>query len=263
MNLSRRDWLRIASVSGASALGASLLGACGEQLLAPTEDPESGHLVSRPGVTVFAATTGTQPLGIGSTRDGLRFIPTTYRPGDRLPLLLTFHGAGGDAYGGMQPFIAMAEAARIVLVSPDSRDSSWDRRFGSFGADVRFIDNALSDTYLRCAIDPARIGVAGFSDGASYALSLGLTNGDLFSQILAYSPGFMVPNVRRGKPQVYVSHGTKDTVLPIETTSRVFVPRLRARGHDVQYTEFDGGHTMPPAILSESFAWLQSHWAVT
>ena len=31
------------------------------------------------------------------------------------------------------------------------------------------------------AVDPARIAVAGFSDGASYALSLGLTNGTLLT----------------------------------------------------------------------------------
>ncbi len=31
----------------------------------------------------------------------------------------------------------------------------------------------------------------GFSDGASYALSLGVPNGDLFTHIVAFSPGFM------------------------------------------------------------------------
>lgn len=252
----------MASAASVASLTGGALGACGEQLLAPTEDPESGHLVSRPGEVVFAPRIGTSPLGLGATRDGLIFVPTTYRPGVPHPLLVTLHGAGGDAYGGMQPFIAFAESAGAVMLSPDSRESTWDRRFGSFGADSRFIDNALSDTYLRCTVDPTRIAIAGFSDGASYALSLGLTNGDLFTQLLAFSPGFMVPNVWRGQPRVYIAHGTRDTVLPIDTASRVFVPRLRNRGYDVTYNEFDGTHQLPPAVASSAFVWLRQAWGL-
>ena len=39
---------------------------------------------------------------------------------------------------------------------------------------------------------------SGFSDGASYALSLGAANGDLFTHIAAFSPGFMRPPVSVG-----------------------------------------------------------------
>ncbi len=62
---------------------------------------------------------------------------------------------------------------------------------GGFGPDVRFIDKALSKVFGSYRIDPSHLAVAGFSDGASYALSLGLPNGDLFSHIIAFSPGFM------------------------------------------------------------------------
>jgi phospholipase/carboxylesterase len=64
----------------------------------------------------------------------------------------------------------------------------------------------------------------GFSDGASYALSLGLTNGDLFRHVIAFSPGFMAPAARRGEPPVFVSHITRDGVLPIGVTSHRIVP---------------------------------------
>lgn len=254
--MNRRTWIRLATSTGAAAW----LAGCGEQRLAPLEDPEDGHLQSRPVPPLFAPQLGTSPLGLGVGRDGLRFVPSSYRPDTPLPLLITLHGAGGDAYGGMQRFIAFAESAGVVLLSPDSRSSSWDRRFGSFGADARFIDNAMSETYLRCNIDAQRIGIAGFSDGASYALSLGLTNGDLFRQIVAFSPGFMVPNVSRGRPTVYDAHGTADTVLPIESSSRVFVPKLRARGYDVTYREFDGKHEVPVDIANDAFTWLRAAW---
>ena len=260
MTISRREWLRWASTATLGALATASSTACGEQTLAPLEDPEEGHLVSRPGPPVFTPQLGVNALGLGGTRDGLRFVPSTFRPGEALPLLVTLHGASGNAYNGLQPFLTFAEAARVVLISPDSRNLSWDRRYGGFNVDARFIDNAMSDTYLRCAIDPAKIAIAGFSDGASYALSLGLTNGDLFRQIVAFSPGFMVPNVSRGKPAIFDSHGTNDDILPIATTSRVFVPKLRSAGYAVTYREFDGTHQIPPTVAAEAFAWLVAEW---
>ena len=46
---------------------------------------------------------------------------------------------------------------------------TWDRVGGFFGPDVAYIDLALGITFDRCAIDPARVCLAGFSDGASSA----------------------------------------------------------------------------------------------
>ena len=263
MTITRRQWLRLSSTATLgtlAGLSAGVIG-CGEQSLAPLEDAEEGHLLARPVTPVFSPQIGVNPLGLNNGRDGLRFVPTTFQPGESLPLLVTLHGSGGDAYGGIQPFLPFAESARVILISPDSRNVTWDRRYGGFAVDARFIDNALSETFLRCAIDPAKIAIAGFSDGASYALSLGLTNGDLFKQIVAFSPGFMIPNVQRGRPEIFVSHGTRDPILPIDTSSRVFVPRLQAANYDVTYREFDGTHQMPPAVTSEAFAWLQTEWA--
>lgn len=97
-------------------------------------------------------------------------------------------------------------------------------------------------------IDPGRIGLAGFSDGASYALSLGLMNGELFRHILAFSPGFVVPGPRVGRPLIFVSHGRRDRILPIETCGRHIAAELKQEGYDVEYREFDGDHVVPAAI---------------
>ena len=116
---------------------------------------------------------------------------------------------------------------------------------------------ARSSACFRCvAVDPARLAVGGFSDGATYALSLGLINGDLFRRVVAFSPGFIVEGETHGKPRFFVSHGTSDDILPIDRCSRRMVPELRQRGYDVTFREFDGGHEMPPAIASEGMAWL-------
>jgi phospholipase/carboxylesterase len=103
---------------------------------------------------------------------------------------------------------------------------------------------------------PARLRIGGFSDGASYSLSVGLTNGDLFPRILALSPGFCGPAQPRGKPQLYFTHGTRDDILPIDITSRRIVPMLQRAGYSVEYHEFDGMHETPPEITRPAFEWL-------
>ncbi len=96
----------------------------------------------------------------------------------------------------------------------------------------------------------------GFSDGASYALSLGLLNGDLLTHVIAFSPGFVLAERRRGRPRCFLSHGVHDEVLPIDPCSRRIVRELRGADYDVRYTEFDGGHSVPPAIARAAVDWL-------
>ena len=96
----------------------------------------------------------------------------------------------------------------------------------------------------------------GFSAGASYALSLGLLNGDLFTHVIAFSPGFVAEGTRRGKPRIFVSHGVHDPILPIDRCGRRIVRDLRGDDCDVLYTEFDGGHAVPTEIVGAAVAWL-------
>lgn len=118
------------------------------------------------------------------------------------------------------------------------------------------INRALERIFTIVSVDPRRIAVGGFSVGASYALALGLANGDLFSNVVAFSPGFAPPVPRIGKPRAFISHGDADSGLPIDRTSRRVVPALRAEGCDVTYREFQGPHTVPPPIVQEAVDWL-------
>ena len=73
--------------------------------------------------------------------------------------------------------------------------------------------------------------------------------------MLAFSPGFMAPAAHRGRPRLFLSHGTDDQVLPIDLCSRRMVPRLEKAGYDVRYREFEGPHTVPPEIALEAADW--------
>jgi phospholipase/carboxylesterase len=167
------------------------------------------------------------------------------------------HGAGGEAGHSIEMVRAHADRLGAVLLAPTSRGASWDIiAERGFGTDVQAIDNALKRIFAAFPVDPRRVAVSGFSDGASYALSVGLTNGDLFSHVLAFAPGFMVPTRHAGTPSIFISHGVDDRVLPIDRCSRRIVPQLRRAGHEVEYREFAGGHTVPPGIAADAFAML-------
>ena len=218
-----------------------------------------GRLLARPASspTHSASASGLRPLGLGSERDGLLYVPPGYdaEAAKAAPLALMLHGAGGDARSGISHFFDLADEAGLVLLAPESRGRTWDVLMGGYGPDVAFIDRALGQTFDRLAVDAGRVAAVGFSDGASYALSLGLTNGDLFTRLIAFSPGFMSPATVRGKPPVFVSHGTHDRVLPIERCSRRIVPVLERQGYRVRYREFDGAHTVPRSVAREALGW--------
>jgi len=219
----------------------------------------AGRLRSRPTQPIsIQASSGLLPLGLDGTRDGFVYVPTSYRPESLAPLVLMLHGAGGDAQAGLSILENLADTFGVVLLAVDSRAQTWDVIRGRYGPDIAFMDRALSQTFSHYAIDPNKVAIAGFSDGASYALSVGMTNGDLFTHVLAFSPGFMAPADLVGQPRLFISHGKGDTVLPIERCSRKIVPQVQKAGYEVRYQEFYGFHTVPAAIAQEALEWFVS-----
>ncbi len=232
------------------------LAACAHPRGRPWEVHGSPRLRARPDAPTRAALPGEAPLGLSSSRDGVLFVPKAYRPDAPHPLLVLLHGAGGRAEDWRR-FHPSAEDRGIILVVPESRGRTWDRVNGPYGPDVAFVDLALDRVFERCHVDPSRLALGGFSDGASYALSLGLANGDLFSHVVAFSPGFaLTGRTATGRPRVFVSHGASDGVLPVRLSRDEVVPSLRRQGYGVRYEEFDGGHEVPAEVGAAALDWL-------
>ena len=201
-------------------------------------------------------TPGQHDLKLGEAdRDGQLYIPRGYKPDTPAPLMVMLHGAGNTGRGVAYTF-PLADEFGVVVLAPDSRDeATWDMLLTGYGPDVEFIGAALKHTFSRCNIDRKRTALAGHSDGASYSLSLGLGTGETFGHVMAFSPGVMKPAEVHGKPRIFISHGLSDPIMPIDVTSRRFVPRLRNLGYDVTYREYQGRHGVTPAIVREAFEW--------
>ena len=173
------------------------------------------------------------------------------------PLLLLLHGAGGK---GERIFARMQDDLKtvpgLVVVAPDSRGRTWDIADSEAGPDVQFIDGVLRNVFGHYAIDGHRIAVAGFSDGASYALALGLTNGDLFTHVMAFSPGFLaVQHASPAKPRVFIAHGRDDDIIPFAHGGQHIAAQLRDSNYDVTFRAFDDGHTVRREIVAEAMKW--------
>lgn len=237
--------------------GAAAVAGCGI-ITGGDHSAGSARLSARPGTPTSTVTPGTHPLGLGSSRDGFLLVPASYDPAHATPLMVAHHGAGIGASGPIDLLGPYAESHGFLLLACDSREATWDAITGQFGPDLSFLDRALRQTFGRCNVDPTRVVVEGFSDGASYCLALGLANGDLFSRVVAFSPGFIPPSNSQlvGRPEFFVSHGQQDPILPIDTTSRRIVPALQGLGYSVTFVEFDGGHSVPSDIAEQAVTWM-------
>jgi phospholipase/carboxylesterase len=196
-----------------------------------------------------------EALGLGAGRDGMLYVPDTAET--TAPIMVFLHGATGSGRAHLRAVLAAADRYGVILVAPDSRlGGTWDLIAAhAFGPDVEFLDRVLNAVVDRVDADLSLLAIGGVSDGASYALSVGLANGDIFSTAVAFSPGFLAVPEPVGKPRVFVSHGIADPILPIDGCSGAFVAQLRDAGYQVMFRPFEGGHTVPPEIADLGMRW--------
>ena len=191
---------------------------------------------------------GLHQCAVGAERPALLRVPA----GEPTGLAMLFHGAGGGPDGAIDLLAGRADAEGLLVLAPASTGRTWDLVGGPVGPDLRQCATLLGQVLRGWPVRYDDRLVAGFSDGASYALSLGLSNGDVFSFAAGFSPGFVTAPVRHGRPRVFVSHGTADAVLPIERCGRAVARQLREADYDVTYDEFADGHLVPVASVERA-----------
>lgn len=187
-----------------------------------------------------------------------------------LPLVVLLPGTGGKGEEFLDALKPAADAQGFAILALTPRHG------GNFQAIDRFFDDyeagrpsaradwpkprfgkdrermiALLDRLAgEGIIDPARVGLLGFSHGGSYALSLGLAHPERFRTVAALSPGVFVVDAGEGSgPAVFLGHGRADERQPYRRTACAMTARLAALGRPVVFHGFDGGHTMTPTGL--------------
>jgi phospholipase/carboxylesterase len=193
---------------------------------------------------------GRHHLGIAAERDAVLFVPTGLDTTGPVKLFVMFHGAGGFPEKVL-PFIEEhAEREKFLILAPHSIYATWDIVIGGSGPDLERLEKALVAVTRHYTLNRDHLAFAGFSDGASYAISIGITNGDIASHVIAFSGGFMTVFTQEGAPAVFIAHGLIDEQLPIETAGRANATKLKAAGYQVEYVEFNGLHVIEPVIVN-------------
>ncbi|MCK0195512.1 esterase [Ancylobacter sp. 6x-1] len=199
--------------------------------------------------TLPALAPGGHDLGLFAERDAVLIVPEGVDPRAPTPLVTLFHGGGGSAEKIMPILRTHAEERGFLLLVPQSLFPTWDIVIAGNGPDRERLDTALAFVADRFALDPTHFAFSGHSDGGSYALSTGLSNGRLVSHIMAFSAGFMTVLAQEGEPKVFIAHGRQDTQTPIDTAGRSHAAKLRAAGYDLLYLEYDGPHASQPPMV--------------
>ena len=215
--------------------------------------------VDPPGPTVTRATaTGTltsETLDAGGlTRDYLLYVPSGLQPGERLPLLLVFHG-NGDTAQNFYGFLQLGEWAQgskfVVAVFDGPRRSiqghqlSWDAySIASDNADIALVNAALAQSNASTLIDPDRVYLLGHSQGGFFAFRVAMEFANDFAAVaMQASANPMGASLIQSAPRkipVWLTIGTNDGLVG---AARQTESALRAAGHDVDYTELPGvGH---------------------
>ncbi|MEH3118029.1 MAG: esterase [Methylorubrum populi] len=195
---------------------------------------------------------GRHALGLFETRDALIRVPEHIDARLPTPLVVLFHGGGGGAEKILPMLEGHADKRGFLLLAPQSLHPTWDLVIAGNGPDRERLDRALAEVADRFLIDPRHLAFAGHSDGGSYALSLGLTNGDRVSHLIVSSAGFLSVQVQAGAPKVFLSHGTRDAQIGIDRSGRTHARLLRAAGYDLTYVEYDGPHAYDPSVVARA-----------
>lgn len=213
-----------------------------------------GRMTFRPHVdpTESPLPPGRHALQLAEGREAILVVPEGLDFTQPVPLLVMFHGAGGEANRVLPHLVPWARAKRFLLLAPQSMFVTWDIVIGGHGPDLQRLDDALQQVATRFRLDPDRLAFSGFSDGGSYALSVGLTNGDVASHVIALSAGFLNIFSQSGSPRVFLAHGRSDSQLPLERSARPHAMQLLEAGVDLTLLPFDGDHVIVPWVVERA-----------
>ena len=176
------------------------------------------------------------------------YVPERYEATQRWPLIIALHGGYGRGDEYIWTWLRAARSRGYVVLSPKSIGQTWSIMQPAI--DSQSVMAILDQVCDRYAIDQARIYLTGLSDGATFSYLLGLEHNQRFAAVApiagVVSP-MTDPMLRAGRGKdlpLYVIHGAKDAIFPVETV-RSTNALLLSLGYKLKYTELpEWGHAL-------------------
>jgi len=158
--------------------------------------------------------------------DGVERMATLDVPpaaaGQRLPLLVGLHGAGGKFFQSYSGFSVLAYSEGFIAVYPDPLEEADGHTFWNIDEapagpdDVQFISDLLDYLESNLCVNTSRVYAAGVSNGGGMAALLACRLSARFAAFASIAGGYSsLPPCQPANPvSVIEVHGTADGVVP-------------------------------------------------
>ena len=193
--------------------------------------------IAGPGCANAAATNTTESITVnGMKRTYVLHVPNGLT--GRVPLILSFHGHGGDGAGQerltrMNP---LSDRYGFIIAYPDGIDRGWNdgRQANANGVDdVAFANALIDEVENRYSVDPKRVYATGFSNGGVFSNYLGCNLANRIAAVAPVSGSLPVADVPRCHPEralpVLEIGGTADPIMPFDGGTIVVFGRNRGQ----------------------------------
>jgi phospholipase/carboxylesterase len=202
------------------------------------------------------------------------FLPIGYEPNYPYPLLVFFHGQGGDEEQALRlaPRLSRRNYICIGLRGPQAVGPRFDGRMGyGWGQDgpcdspvEEYVLRAVEQTRRSYHVHSERVYLAGFCEGATLAYRIGLAFPEKFAGVISLN-GAMP---RQGCPllrlndlrslRVFSGHGIANAVIPLALARRDH-RLLYTAGLPIEFRTYPTTHRIHPDMLRDVNRWVMEH----
>lgn len=160
--------------------------------------------------------------GSGGARSGHAshsyvYLPSALDRGQPNPVLIFFHGSGGNFKAYLWILSKLADRLGFALVAPSGGLGDW-----TTAESRRALDHALASVSHVATIDRTRIHILGLSNGGLAISQLAASQGSQFASMVFLSPVFAVPEIHSSSfveqcrdRRILVVTGGRDDRIPI------------------------------------------------
>jgi phospholipase/carboxylesterase len=201
------------------------------------------------------------------------FLPIGYEPNYPYPLMVFFHGQGGDEEQILRyaPRLSRRNYISISLRGPERVGVREDGK-PAYGWGDGLADPSIEDYVLRAVqqtrrqfhVHSERVYLAGFYEGATLAYRLGLNNPERYAGVISLNgamPRGGCPLLRWNEIRslrVLIGHGIANAIMPL-TLARQDHRLLYAAGLDVTLNTYTTTHRIHAHMLRDANRWVMSH----
>lgn len=166
---------------------------------------------------------------MGLNREYFAHIPSNYRNTLPMPVVLVFHGGGGNArqIAQFSGFNTLSENEGFLVIYPQSIDKHWNdgresEKFRDHDAvinDVAWVEKLILEINKTYVVDHHRIYATGISNGGIFSQRLAIELGQHFAAVASLTAQIAEP-LADAKPKnpisILIMNGTKDPFVPYE-----------------------------------------------